>query len=147
MSSVAVGDILLGAITRLEKYGAFCRLEGKNLTGLVHISELGEEYVKTVSSVVGVGDTVRVAVTKVDEAKNRVYLSMKGLGKVEAEEESDEEEGEELKKEEEPSRKEVGGGVGVGGGRGVGGVGGGRGVGGGGGEGKESGREERRRKE
>ena len=91
VSSVAVGDILLGAITRLEKYGAFCRLEGKNLTGLVHISELGEEYVKTVSSVVGVGDTVRVAVTKVDEAKNRVYLSMKGLGKVEAEEESDEE--------------------------------------------------------
>ncbi|QDZ24213.1 rRNA biogenesis protein [Chloropicon primus] len=85
VSSVSEGDVLRGRITRLEKYGAFCYIEEKKLTGLIHISELGTDYVKSVSSVVSVGDQVQVAVTKVDDAKHRIYLSMKGLGKIEGE--------------------------------------------------------------
>ena len=91
VTSVSEGDVVTGRITRLEKYGAFCYIEEKKLTGLIHISELGEDFVKTVASVVSVGDQVQVAVTKVDEQKARIYLSMKGLGKVEEEETSSDE--------------------------------------------------------
>merc|ERR1712157_426785 len=90
VSSVSEGDILRGRITRLEKYGAFCLLEEHKLTGLIHISELGTDYVKQVSSVVSVGDEVEVAVVKVEEAKNRIFLTMKGFGKIENDEEDEE---------------------------------------------------------
>jgi rRNA biogenesis protein RRP5 len=109
VSDVSEGDILRGRITRLEKYGAFCLLEEKRLTGLIHISELGTDYVKQVSSVVSVGDEVEVAVVKVEEAKNRVFLTMKGFGKIENDmEDDDDEEGyQNEEKEEEKMDDEV----------------------------------------
>ena len=90
VTSVSEGDVLRGRITRLEKFGAFCYFDDKKLTGLIHISELGTDFVKSVASVVGVGDEVEVAVTKVDESKNRIYLTMKGFGVIEDEDELEE---------------------------------------------------------
>jgi protein Tex len=45
--------------------------------GLIHISELANEYVQSPSDVVSVGDVVRVMVLDVDLPRRRIALSLK----------------------------------------------------------------------
>ena len=58
--------------------GAFVDI-GVHQDGLVHISELSENYVKNPQDVVKVGQPVKVRVKGVDTKKNRISLSMKGI--------------------------------------------------------------------
>lgn len=70
-----VGKTYLGKIKRIMNFGAFCEiLPGKE--GLIHISELSKEYVKSVEDVVKVGDEVKVKVIEIDEL-GRINLSKK----------------------------------------------------------------------
>ncbi|MCP8616476.1 polyribonucleotide nucleotidyltransferase [Salirhabdus salicampi] len=72
---VEVGEIYLGKVKRIEKFGAFVELfPGKE--GLVHISELDEKHVKNVSDFVSVGDEILVKVKEIDK-QGRVNLSRK----------------------------------------------------------------------
>jgi len=72
-----VGKVYKGKITRIMNFGAFCEiLPGKE--GLIHISELSNQFVKNVNDVVKVGDEVEVKVIEIDE-QNRVNLSRKQL--------------------------------------------------------------------
>jgi polyribonucleotide nucleotidyltransferase len=74
---VEVGQIYLGKVKRIEKFGAFVELfSGKD--GLVHISELAEERVPKVEDVVAIGDEVLVKVIEIDK-QGRVNLSRKVL--------------------------------------------------------------------
>jgi len=75
VEDVEVGKIYTGRITRVEKFGAFCEvLPGKE--GLIHVSELSQDYIKSASDVVKVQDEVKVKVIKIDEL-GRVNLSLK----------------------------------------------------------------------
>lgn len=58
--------------------GAFVDI-GVGREGLVHISELSEDYVRSVDDVVSVGDEVTVRVKEVDVGERRIGLSMKGV--------------------------------------------------------------------
>jgi len=70
-----VGKTYTGKIKRIMNFGAFCEiLPGKE--GLIHISELSKEYVKSVEDVVKVGDEVKVKVIEIDEL-GRINLSKK----------------------------------------------------------------------
>ena len=70
-----VGKTYSGKIKRIMNFGAFCEiLPGKE--GLIHISELSKEYVKSVEDVVKIGDEVKVKVIEIDEL-GRVNLSKK----------------------------------------------------------------------
>ncbi|MDQ0198608.1 polyribonucleotide nucleotidyltransferase [Neobacillus ginsengisoli] len=72
---VEVGQIYLGKVKRIEKFGAFVEIfAGKD--GLVHISELAEERVGKVEDVVAIGDEILVKVTEIDK-QGRVNLSRK----------------------------------------------------------------------
>lgn len=71
---------LTGTVRNVVDFGAFVDVGVKN-DGLVHISELGDTFVKHPMDVVAVGDIVKVRVIQVDVAKGRLGLSMKGLGK------------------------------------------------------------------
>lgn len=72
---VEVGEIYLGTVKRVEKFGAFVELfKGKE--GLVHISQLAEERVGKVEDVVKIGDEVLVKVKEIDN-QGRVNLSRK----------------------------------------------------------------------
>lgn len=78
---VVVGEIYLGTVKRIEKYGAFIELfPGKE--GLCHISQLDRNRVGKVSDVVKVGDSIMVKVTGIDE-QGRVNLSRKAVLKEE----------------------------------------------------------------
>jgi len=78
---VVVGDVYQGKVKRIEKFGAFVEiLPGKE--GLVHISQLANERVDKVESVVHIGDTILVKVTEID-SQGRINLSRKALLKKE----------------------------------------------------------------
>ena len=70
------GMILNGTVRNVIDFGAFVDIGVKH-DGLVHISELSENYVKNPSDVVSIGDIVKVKVIKIDEARQKVSLSMK----------------------------------------------------------------------
>ncbi len=74
---VEVGQIYLGKVKRIEKFGAFVEIfSGKD--GLVHISELAEERVGKVEDVVSIGDEILVKVTDIDK-QGRINLSRKAV--------------------------------------------------------------------
>ncbi len=74
-ASVQIGRIYEGRVTSIKDFGAFVEiLPGKD--GLVHISELADEYVRSVSDVVKMGETIQVKVIAVDD-QDRVKLSRK----------------------------------------------------------------------
>jgi predicted RNA-binding protein with RPS1 domain len=60
------GDIIDGTVTNTTDYGAFVEL-APDVTGLVHISALSEDYVRRVTDVVNTGDPVKVEVLNIDE--------------------------------------------------------------------------------
>ncbi|HHR85293.1 polyribonucleotide nucleotidyltransferase [Candidatus Bipolaricaulota bacterium] len=64
--SIKVGDIIEGTIANTTDYGAFVELTPE-VTGLIHISALSNEYVRRVSDVVKPGDKVKVEVLDIDE--------------------------------------------------------------------------------
>ena len=77
VKEVVVGEIYVGTVRRIEKFGAFVELiPGKD--GLVHISQLSTERVAKVEDVVAIGDTITVKVTEIDQ-QGRVNLSRKAV--------------------------------------------------------------------
>lgn len=67
---------LEGVITNVTNFGAFVDI-GVHQDGLVHISQLSDQFVKDPHTLVKTGDIVHVRVTDVDEARRRIALSMK----------------------------------------------------------------------
>jgi small subunit ribosomal protein S1 len=71
-----VGVMVQGQVVRIENFGAFIDI-GAERSGLVHVSEMGEEYVKDPHDHVKVGDQVNVTIVEVDRKKKQIRLSMK----------------------------------------------------------------------
>jgi S1 RNA binding domain protein len=73
--SIEVGSKLKGKVTGITNFGAFVELpEGK--TGLVHISEVADNYVKDINDHLTVGDEVEVKVIQL-ENDGKIGLSIK----------------------------------------------------------------------
>lgn len=70
--------VVTGTVTRLEKFGAFVDI-GAERPGLVHISEMTHDYVRTPGEVVKEGDKVEVKVLEIIKQKKQIKLSMKAL--------------------------------------------------------------------
>lgn len=70
------GMILNGTVRNVIDFGAFVDIGVKH-DGLVHISELSDNFVKNPSDVVSIGDIVKVKVIKIDLERQKVSLSMK----------------------------------------------------------------------
>ena len=80
MNSINVGNIVKGQITGVTPYGVFVSLED-DYSGLVHISEFSDNYVKNINDFVKVGQELRLKVLEVDEENHRIKLSYKQLHK------------------------------------------------------------------
>lgn len=74
-----VGDEVEVTITRLAEFGAFARLEGEEVEGLIHISELAHGHVDKPSDVVSEGQKVRVRIIRIEPDRKRIGLSLKAL--------------------------------------------------------------------
>ena len=71
------GMELSGKVGRIEKFGAFIEL-GAERPGLVHVSEMADEYVRSPEDFVKIGQDVEVHVLEVNKRKKQIKLSMKG---------------------------------------------------------------------
>ena len=74
--SIEVGAKLPGKVSGITNFGAFVDIGLKN-DGLVHISELSENFIKHPSEVVKVGQKVQVMVVDIDKERGRISLSMR----------------------------------------------------------------------
>ena len=84
--SIEVGSVVEGVVTGITNFGAFIELpEGK--TGLVHISEVADVYVKDVHDFLTEKDKVKVKVLTIDE-KGKIGLSIKQLQEKKPEEQA-----------------------------------------------------------
>jgi rRNA biogenesis protein RRP5 len=71
------GEKYNGVVTRIESYGVFVRIENSEISGLAHLSECSDDYIKNLSAMFDPGDLVKVMVIKVDKEGNKIGLSMK----------------------------------------------------------------------
>ena len=76
ISMIIPGSVLEGKVESLTDFGAFVNL-GDGLSGLVHISQISQQRIKTPGEVLKVGEEVKVKVLKVNEGK--ISLSIKAL--------------------------------------------------------------------
>lgn len=70
------GQIVEGVITGIQPYGAFVYID-ENTSGLIHISELSDSFVRDIHQYVQVGDRVRLKVIDVDQDHHQLRLSLK----------------------------------------------------------------------
>lgn len=79
--TLEVGNIVEGTVVNITSFGAFIDLMGK--TGLVHISEVADSYVKDIKDFLKDGDKVKVKVLSVDN-NGKISLSIKQANTVSA---------------------------------------------------------------
>ncbi len=78
MEDLKPGMELQGTVRNVVDFGAFVDI-GVKQDGLVHISQLGDKYIKHPMEVVAVGDIVKVKVLDVDVNRGRISLTMKNV--------------------------------------------------------------------
>ena len=76
MEDYLVGNIVKGKVTGIEPYGVFIKVDNK-VDGMVHISEITNNFVKDINSWVTLGDEVYAKIIDIDFDKNCNYTSGK----------------------------------------------------------------------
>ena len=76
IKDLKVGMVLPGIVTNVTNFGAFVDV-GVHQDGLVHISHLGDRFIKDPAQVISVQQKVKVTVVEVDVSRKRIALSMK----------------------------------------------------------------------
>lgn len=69
------GEIIKAKVTGIKDYGAFVKAD--DYDGLIHISEFSDDFVKSISSIVNVGDVIDVLVLDIDKETKKLKLSYK----------------------------------------------------------------------
>ncbi|NLW52038.1 MAG: RNA-binding transcriptional accessory protein [Tissierellia bacterium] len=78
IDDLSEGMELKGTVRNVVDFGLFVDIGIKN-DGLVHISEISDEFIKHPSQVAKVSDIVKVRIISIDKKRSKVGLSMKGL--------------------------------------------------------------------
>lgn len=78
MSKYEKGKIVLGNVTGIESYGVFVGLD-EYYSGLIHISEISNGFVKDINDFVKLGETIRVKVLETNDELFQVKLSIKDI--------------------------------------------------------------------
>lgn len=72
------GTIVTGCVTGIEKYGIFVSLDNY-YSGLVHISEISDSFVRNINDYVNIGETINVKILDVNENDFHLKLSIKNI--------------------------------------------------------------------
>ncbi len=78
MTKFEKDKIVTGSVTGIEPYGIFVSLDDY-YTGLIHISEISEDFVKNVADYATVGETIKMKVLDIDEKTRHIKLSIKDI--------------------------------------------------------------------
>ena len=72
-----INDIIKARVTNIKEYGAFVRLKDKKV-GMIHISEVSDNFVQTIDDFFSVGDEIDVMVLGVEDDKFKLsYKAVK----------------------------------------------------------------------
>jgi len=82
-----VGTEITGVVTNITDFGVFVELE-EGIEGLVHVSEISKEKIKTPAGYYNVGDSISARVMNINSDERRIGLSIKRLDEEENEEEN-----------------------------------------------------------
>ena len=75
---IKVGDIVTASVSGIQPYGAFVNIDNQ-ISGLIHISEISEGFVRDVHQFVDINDKVEVKVIDYDPVNKQARLSLKAL--------------------------------------------------------------------
>ena len=78
MSKYRRNNIVKATVTGIENYGVFVTLD-EYFTGLIHISEISNDYVKDINDFVSIGDVICVKILDVDNELGHLRLSVKDI--------------------------------------------------------------------
>ncbi len=78
MAKYEKDKIVTGYVTGIEKYGIFVGLD-EYYSGLIHISEISNGYVKDINDYVNIGETIKVKVLEHNDEIYQVKLSIKDI--------------------------------------------------------------------
>jgi len=76
MTKYKKGNVVKGIVTGIESYGIFVSFD-EYYTGLIHISEISNKFVKDPSDIVSIGDEIEVEIIGVDDEQCHLNLSLK----------------------------------------------------------------------
>lgn len=74
---IQVGQITTGTITKIETYGLF--IEIRNVTALLHISEIEHKNINKINKVFQIGNEIKVKIIHIDKKQGRLSLSRRNL--------------------------------------------------------------------
>lgn len=72
------GKIVTGHVTGIEKYGIFVSLD-EFYSGLIHISEISDGFVKDINDYVNIGETIQARIVDVDDDLYHLKLTIKNI--------------------------------------------------------------------
>ena len=78
MTKSKKGKIVKATVSGIESYGIFVTLD-EYYSGLIHISEISNGFVKNIHDYVNVGQYIYVEILDVDDKLNRLKLSIKNI--------------------------------------------------------------------
>lgn len=78
MSKYKVGDIVKGKVTGIENYGIFLLLND-DYTGLIHISEISDKFVRNVFDYVQLDEVISSKIIDIDEKNKKMKLTIKNF--------------------------------------------------------------------
>ena len=78
MCKYKVGDIVKGMVTGIEKYGIFVSFDD-GYTGLIHISEISDAFVRNVFDYAELNEKIKVKVVDVNVDLKKMKLSIKNI--------------------------------------------------------------------
>lgn len=72
------GKIIQGVVSGIESYGIFVKFD-EYYSGLIHISEISNDFVKNINDFVNIGDIIYVKVIDIDDEHFQLKLSIKNI--------------------------------------------------------------------
>ena len=78
MQEYNIGDIVEGIVSGIESYGIFVKIND-NHTGLIHISEIDNNFIKDINEYVKINEKIYAEVIGFNEDKTRLNLSIKNI--------------------------------------------------------------------
>ena len=75
---IKVGDILIGKVNQIRPYALFLTFENGQ-KGLLHISELSDNYIRDIEKYGTVGDNIKVKVLSIDQSNGFLGVSYKAI--------------------------------------------------------------------